>query len=113
ATSLGIERSGWESAGMANVILWFQRTLLWLSYHWYRLTLRGSKKRSITWVVGTNEIASMVTQISRAIPGSFSVAFEEDHYYAGQVAYDYTLTGAVGSRRRDWSRKIFGPFLLG
>lgn len=98
---------------MATLVLLVQRTLLWLSYHWYRLTLRESRKRPVTWVVGTYEIASMISQIARAIPGSFSVALDEDPYYDGLLTYDYVIKGARGTSKRDWSRRICSPILLG
>ena len=98
---------------MANVILWWQRLLLWTSYIWHGLTLRGSRKRSISWVVGVDEIASMVAQISNVIPGSYSVSFQRVHYYANQIDYDYSLAAPVGTSRHARARKFFGPLLLG
>lgn len=98
---------------MATLVLLLQRALLWLSYRWHKLTLRKSRKRSLTWVVGTYEIASMINQIARAVPGSYSVALEEDPYYDGVLSYDYVITGARGTRKRDWSRRICAPILLG
>lgn len=98
---------------MANVMLWWQRFLLWASYTWHGLTLRGSRKRTITWVVGTDEVASMVTQIARAIPGSYSVSFQRLHYYAADTAYDYSIAAPVGTPRHARTRKFFGPLLLG
>lgn len=98
---------------MANLILWWQRFLLWVSYSWYGLTLRGSRKRAISWVVGVDEIASMVTQIATVIPGSYSVSFQKLHYYSNKFGYDYSIATPVGTPRHNRSRKFFGPLLFG
>lgn len=98
---------------MYRLILWWQRLLLWASYTWHGLTLRGSRKRTISWVVGVDEIASMVIQIASVIPDSYSVSFQRLHYYANHIGYDYSLAAPVGTPRHARIRKFVGPVLLG
>ncbi len=98
---------------MFRLILWWQRLLLWASYTWHGITLGGSRKRTISWVVGVDEIASMVTQIASVIPDSYSVSFQRLHYYANGAGYDYSIAAAVGTPKHARLRKFVGPLLLG
>lgn len=98
---------------MGKLIQWLQRSLLWLSFGWHKVVPSRFKGRDISWVVGTQEISSMIAQLARAIPGSYSVAFSEVAFYSGKLRYDATISAPVGTRRREWIRKVWGPLLLG
>ena len=89
----------------------YQRTALVLSYHLYRLQRRRLMKNPISWVVGPDECASMVVQLSRAIPNSYSVNFTEQSTYA--TSYDFSFRTKVDSRWRWVERKLVGPIVLG
>lgn len=83
----------------------YQRAALVLSYAVY------SRRRlpPITWVVGPEEIASMLGQIASAVPGSYSVCFSENSSY--DIVYDHRFRFSPG--RRWLEHMIFGPILLG
>lgn len=57
-----------------------------------------SDGRPVTWVVGTVEIASMVVNVARAIPGSYSVMLAPNRFY--DVAYDYEIREGRGAGLR-------------
>lgn len=84
-----------------------QRALLSLSYFWHR-----KQARTVTWVVGPDEIASMVRNIALALPGSHSVSLLKNRFY--DFDYDSVLV-----RPRDrgpatpLQRLVRGPWLLG
>jgi len=89
----------------------YQRTALVLSYHFYRLRRKNNKTKQISWVVGPDECASMVFQISTAVPDSYSVNFSEERMYG--YRYDNRFRTGIDSRFRWWERKLAGPILLG
>lgn len=62
-----------------------QRTVARLSFKVH--SRRSSGSRKISWVVGPDEIASMVTSIAAAIPDSLSVCLIRHPFYSGP--YDY------------------------
>lgn len=93
------------SAVLASSLV--QRILLRASYWWHR-----SDERSITWVVGPDEIASMVKNISAALPQSHSVSLSP-YRFAG-TKYDSDATQSDGKRMIfAGHRLIVGPWLLG
>lgn len=83
----------------------YQRPALVLSYAVHR----RRKLPRITWVVGPEEIASMLGQIAGAIPGSYSVCFSANTSY--DITYDHKFRFSPG--RRWLEHMIFGPILLG
>jgi hypothetical protein len=93
-----------------NLIVGYQRGALVVAHAWYRLTTNRSRRASISWVVGADDVASMVLQISGAIPHSFSVSFFPHASYAN--AYGYSLRAPRESRRAFWQRVALGPWLL-
>ncbi len=95
----------------ARLVALYQRAALIVSYHVNRLRRGSLRRRSISWVVGPDECASMVIQISGAIPGSYSVAFTQEAAYA--AGYDHRLRFPPGSRWSTLERLLTGPVLLG
>ncbi len=89
----------------------YQRAALVLSYQFHRMRRQRLMKQPISWVVGPDECASMVRQISGAIPGSYSVNFSEEFVY--NSSYDFRFRTRANSRWRWLERKIAGPLLLG
>ncbi len=88
-----------------------QRTALRMSYWAHRLTTGRSRRDSISWVVGPDDVASMVVQIASAISNSYSVSFSQNPSYA--YAYDHRCHTRDSSPLR-WIERIFvGPILLG
>lgn len=85
----------------------YQRTALVLSFYWHRMAKR--RLEPISWVVGPDEVASMLFQIARVIPGSYSVSFTEEPAYA--IAYSHRFRTDMS--RRWLERLIVGPVLLG
>jgi hypothetical protein len=83
----------------------YQRAALVLSYAVHR----RRRLPAITWVVGPEEIASMLHQIARAVPGSYSVCFSANASY--DIVYDHRFRFSPGRR---WLEHILiGPILLG
>ncbi|MEO6942471.1 MAG: glycosyltransferase [Terrimesophilobacter sp.] len=94
-----------------RAILIAQRTNLVIAYWWYRAFDRRDARNSIDWVVGCDELASMVYQIGHAIPRSFTVSFTQDGAY--DLTYDYGYRKGTSPRRRARWKLLIGPFLLG
>lgn len=73
-----------------------------------RWHLRRGALRPVSWVVGPVEIASLVVNVARAIPGSFSVALTPHRFY--DAPYDYRIDPGRG----DWlRRRLVAPWLFG
>lgn len=86
-----------------------QRVLLITSYHVHRL--RRRRLPEISWVVGPEDVASMVLQIGGAIPGSYSVNFSGDAAYDGGYTHRWRFRP---DERGGWlERTVGGPILLG
>jgi hypothetical protein len=94
--------------GMVTV---FQHAALVLSYHIHRTQRAKRRSKSISWVVGPDECASMVIQIAGAIPSSYSVSYTQEVVY--QAGYDHPLRTTPDSRWRWMERVVTGPILLG
>lgn len=85
-----------------------QKILLWVSYV-LCLPFRGIGRR-VSWIVGVQEIASMVEQIGQAVPDSLTVVDEKHPFYP--ISADITLAapGAHALRLRRW---FLAPIVLG
>lgn len=97
----------------------------WVIEKLQRLTLRVSfllhgilrkqkgrqKNQPKKWVVGVDEIASMLWRVHQAIPYSTSVALTEHSFYAYHYTYTSTLTNS--SRINYLFRIFYSPWLLG
>ncbi len=94
-----------------RLVAFLQRAALVLSYQVHRTQRARLRSTPISWVVGPDECASMVLQIARTIPASYSVNFTEQAVYASK--YDYRFRTRTGSRWRWTERIIAGPILLG
>jgi hypothetical protein len=88
-----------------------QKVLLVASYWFHRLVPPRREPTTIDWVVGPDELASMVFQIRQALPRGYSVCFTQDSAYDLDYDYRYRLESSV--RRRTWRKLILGPLLLG
>jgi hypothetical protein len=95
----------------SRLVAAYQRLALVVSYHVHRARRASLSRSPISWVVGPDECASMVLQISAAIPGSYSVSFTEEVAY--QAKYDHPLRTTSRSRFRLAERILTGPVLLG
>jgi hypothetical protein len=65
-----------------------QRVLLVVARSWYAMVDRRQRD-SVRWVVGPEEIASMVRQVSEVVPGSVSVSLSRHAFY--EVSYTFSL----------------------
>lgn len=93
------------------VVVAFQRAALVVSYQFHRMKRKQLSRQPISWVVGPDEVASMVAQIARAVPNSYSVNFTVVTAY--DHAYSYLPTTPSDSRWHHIERIIAGPILLG
>lgn len=75
-----------------------QRGIARVSRRWHA---GRAPMRDVSWVVGPVEIASMVANLKRAIPNSYSVVVAPHPFYDFQ--YDFQ----IGSERGDWLRSRF------
>lgn len=66
----------------------------------YRRHRGNSAPREVSWVVGPEEVANMVTSIAAAIPGSFSVSLQQHPFYP--QPFDYQGTPA----NRSWTLRM-------
>lgn len=84
-----------------------QRLLLVVS----RALHRSRRNRDISWVVGPDELASMVGNIADAVPGSYSVSLSPHRFYPR--TYDHLGSTTGGPRIAYLRRLVVGPWLLG
>lgn len=84
-----------------KVLLWFSFVLSW--------PFRRIGRR-VSWIVGVQEIASMVEQIGSAVPFSLTIVDEKHPFY--EISADITVVppGARLLRMRRW---FLAPILLG
>jgi hypothetical protein len=92
---------------LVRLVVAYQRTAVRLSYAFHRAFRRRLPR--ITWVVGPEEVASMLGQIARAVPGSYSVSFVDETAY--DISYDHHFRFVP--HRRWLERILLGPVLLG
>ncbi|MFJ4224643.1 glycosyltransferase [Microbacterium sp. NPDC089695] len=85
-----------------------QKVLLWATYAvcW---PFRGIGRR-ISWIVGVQEVASMLEQIGAAIPGSLTVVTEKHPFYDISADIVISRPGARFARLRRW---FLAPMVLG
>lgn len=91
----------------ATLSRWAQLAALRLSYTVHR---RRVREKTISWAVGPTEIAGIVRDIARAVPGSYS-ALTSRHAMYGD-AYDW-LPPARGPLGRRLAGTLEAPWLLG
>lgn len=96
------------------VIKKIQRLMLRVSFLLHRvLRKRATPARDYPkkWVVGVEEIASMLWRVHQAIPYSTSVALSEHRFYSYEYTFDAMPTKS--SRINYLYRIFFAPWLLG
>ena len=84
------------------LIFTLQKYLLIVSYNFFSLISTKSKK-NIEWVIGVDEMASMLYFLAKSINKSYSVNCLK-HVFYSDVKYDYSMYK---------KRNIIGPILLG
>lgn len=92
------------------MVIAYQRVALVVAYWLYPLRPWRVRTRTISWVVGPDELASMVIQISRVVPDSYSVAYIQEAAY--DHGYDHRFRTPAGSAWRWIARTFTAPFLL-
>lgn len=82
-----------------------QRIIARVSRRWHA---GRSSSRPVSWVVGPVELASMVANLARAIPDSYSVMI------APHPFYDFRYDFQIGNERGSWLRSRFvAPWVFG
>lgn len=90
---------------MDRVVFFVQRRVAGVSRRWHRWR---PPERHISWVVGPVEVASIVSNMARAIPDSYSVNFVPHRFY--DFDYDFHIRAGRG----DWLRHRFAaPWMFG
>lgn len=85
-----------------------QKFLLWSSYIICSLLIRRSKKVEPNFVVGVDEVASILHQLSIALPESITVNLTRNRLYSHR--YSFNLGEYLGAK---YFRHIISPILLG
>lgn len=69
------------------------------------------QSKNKVWLIGVDEVASMVSSISSSIPGSISISLKASNYYS----FKYSYSSPRINNQTIWAiyRGIVGPFLLG
>lgn len=84
-----------------KIIFSIQKILLFSSYYFFYLTSFNKKK--IQWVIGVDEIASVIFRLSKCIDNSYSVNFTP-HLFYEKFTYNFNIHKY---------RSIYGPIILG
>ncbi|CCQ10291.1 hypothetical protein PALB_11560 [Pseudoalteromonas luteoviolacea B = ATCC 29581] len=85
-----------------------QRILLLVTYYLCRVFV--TKKNTLDWVLGVEDIASMIYLLGKALPNAKTVCFNNNRFY--QYKYDYELPIKTGFLARV-IKAVYGPILLG
>lgn len=85
-----------------------QKALLWISF---RVASLVHRRPDITWIVGVQEISSMMYRMAQLIPGSHSVALWRDPFYS--YSYDSSLPPVKNPVIAEWLHAVIGPIMLG
>lgn len=94
---------------MRRVVAALQRLIVRFGYLW-PTAVNGGKR--ISWVVGPNEVARMVTQISAVIPDSYSVLIVRHPFYE-EEAYNHQPPAGEDGLRALWRRLVQNAWLFG
>lgn len=87
-----------------------QRVLLHTAWAWFAVTTRRRDRDSIDWVVGTDEVASMIHNITQALPRAESVCLAPHPFYS--FRYDHELRDGGSPRMRALRRMLVAPVML-
>lgn len=93
----------------ANFLFWFQKFLLIFTYLFSK---PFSSKHEKIWIVGVDDIASMVYSIGNAIPNSFTVSFRTPVFYSTSK-YSFSFPSWMGPKIQTMLGSLVGPILLG
>lgn len=93
----------------ANILFRFQKLLLVLTYFFSK---PFSSKHQKSWIVGVDDIASMVYSIGNAIPNSFTVSFRTPVFYSTSK-YSFSFPRWMGPKVQTMLGSFVGPILLG
>lgn len=85
-------------AAKLRLVAALQRAAATTAYSKYS---KSKATRQISWVIGPDEVASMVRSIADAIPGSFSVSLTKHPFYA-----DYSFDYEGETRAMPWAFKM-------
>jgi hypothetical protein len=92
-----------------RVLFAFQKALLRLAFAFFSV-VRGRRAKAVSWVVGVDEIASMVYRIAALIPHSHSVALSTNGFY--DFGYDTSLRPSRSALVSLLRRVVIGPVVL-
>ncbi|WP_169581685.1 MULTISPECIES: glycosyltransferase [Microbacterium] len=95
-------------ASVSHTVVRRQRLLRGLAYGAGRLFARVGRR--VSWIVGAEEIAGMVSHIGEAIPDSLTVIRRAHAFY--QDRYDVIIQ-RDDARLEVWRRLYLGPLVLG
>jgi len=88
---------------------YFQISLLYISYNFFFL-IKKNKKIKNSWVIGVDEIASIIFFLKDIIKPSVSVSFSKNKFYKWEYNYSITIENIY---LRHLIRLFYGPLLLG
>ncbi len=90
-----------------NILIYFQLPLLYLSYCFFKFFV---KKNSNKWVIGVDEIAGNIYNLSNVLKPSISISLSKNKFY--NYEYDFFLN--IQNRSFNFIVRFFyGPILLG
>lgn len=99
---------------MPRIVFTLQKILLYVSYYTCLLKsmfVKKSENHRIEWVVGTQEVASMLGNITTHLKFSKSVNLHQNFFYSN--TFDYVCPHPKNSVLRKIIRTVYGPILLG
>lgn len=89
-----------------NTVFGVQKIILLLSYYLHKPFVKCND----SWVVGVDEIAAYIHNMSSFLPNALSVSFSKNKYYEYEYTYQFKLKSSI---IRKIVRAFYGPFLLG
>ncbi len=88
-----------------------QKVLLLVSWAVWRVITPRRLRGSIEWVIGSDELASLVHQISESLRNTHSVSLSQDGVYDFRYDTMYRPTDSIRARAR--RKLVLGPLTLG
>ena len=91
-----------------------QKILLGFSYQINKviaISVKRSSYNSINWVLGTQEVASILKNLSSHLDSSVTVKLSDNHFY--QNSYDFTIPKPHSKFLKIVVKLFYGPCLLG
>ncbi len=90
-----------------SILIYFQLILLYISYYFFKISI---KKNTNRWVIGVDEIASMIFFIGNVLDSSLTVSLSKNKFY--NLEYDFSLN-IQNKYLKFIGRFFYGPILLG